>query len=152
MLWRAPSCRKAGASRTAWGAGVLERIVNLAGKATVLLLDEDQLALELYSRELGLDYLVITSESVPETRQTLKDKHLDVLILEPQVNEDEGWILLEEIRLITDPPSVILCSTEDERKAGLDLGASYYLVKPVLPQSLHRLVDQLMAKKANQIA
>jgi DNA-binding response OmpR family regulator len=95
---------------------------------------------------------VITSESVPETRQTLKDKHLDVLILEPQVNEDEGWILLEEIRLITDPPSVILCSTEDERKAGLDLGASYYLVKPVLPQSLHRLVDQLMAKKANQIA
>jgi response regulator RpfG family c-di-GMP phosphodiesterase len=41
-------------------------------KAKVLVLDEDQLALELYSRELGSDYQVITSESVGETRQALK--------------------------------------------------------------------------------
>jgi DNA-binding response OmpR family regulator len=132
---------------------ILEGRVFLPGhKPKVLVLDEDQLALELYSRELGLDYQVITSESVCETRQALKDLHLDVLVLEPQVNEDEGWTLLKDVQAIDDPPFVILCSVEDERKAGLDQGASIYLVKPVLPHTLHLLVDQILAKKANHSA
>jgi DNA-binding response OmpR family regulator len=31
---------------------------------------------------------------------------------------------------------IILCSALDERKRGLELGASAYLVKPVLPAAL----------------
>jgi two-component system, OmpR family, response regulator len=116
----------------------------------VLVLDEDILALELYSRELGSDYQVITSNSVSETRQLLANQHLDVLVIEPEVNEDEGWRLLQDIQSIADPPSVILCSVVDERKAGLDQGASLYLVKPVLPHTLHHMVNQLIAKKTNR--
>jgi len=112
-------------------------------------LDEDQLALELYSRELELDYQVITSNSVPDSRRILREQNLDVLVIEPEVNEDEGWAFLKEIQSIADPPFVILCSVVDERKAGLDQGASLYLVKPVLPHTLHILVDQLIAKRAN---
>lgn len=118
----------------------------------VLVLDDDLLALELYSRELELDYQVLTSSSVSETRQLLRDQHLDVLVIEPEVNEDEGWRLLLDLQSIEDPPSVILCSVVDERKAGLDQGASIYLVKPVLPNTLHHLIDQVIAKKANHSA
>jgi DNA-binding response OmpR family regulator len=113
-------------------------------------LDDDLLALELYSRELELDYRVITSNNAAETRLLLKEQRLDVLIIEPEMNEDEGWRLLQEVHSITNPPAVILCSVTDERKAGLNQGASLYLVKPVLPHTLHLLVNQLVAKKAKQ--
>ncbi len=128
----------------------MEGRLSLPGlRPKVLVLDEDQLALELYSRELELDYQVITSNSVPDSRRMLHEQHLDVLVIEPEVNEDEGWAFLKEIQSIADPPFVILCSVVDERKAGLDQGASLYLVKPVLPHTLHVLVDQLIAKRAN---
>lgn len=119
-------------------------------KPKVLVLDDDVLALELYSRELSSDYQVKTSESVQETRQYLKDHALDVLIIEPAVNEDEGWALLKEFRSVESPPILIVCSVEDDRKAGFCQGAEAFLVKPVLPAALHTLLDQIIAKKLFQ--
>ena len=122
----------------------------MCSKIKVLLLDEDVLALELYSRELKGDYQVITSESVQETREYLSKHVMDVLIIEPAINEDEGWNLLGEVRASPDPPLMILCSVEDERKIGLGQGADAFLVKPVLPSTLHALLDQIVAKKQFQ--
>jgi DNA-binding response OmpR family regulator len=119
-------------------------------KTKVLLLDEDVLALELYSRELNGDYQVITSESVQETREYLRKQAMDVLIIEPAVNEDEGWSLLGEVRASPNPPLMILCSVEDERQSGLGQGADAFLVKPVLPTTLHALLDQILARKQFQ--
>ena len=119
-------------------------------KPKVLVLDKDRLALELYSRELEPDYQVFTSDNVPETRRILNEQHLDVLVIEPEVNEDEGWHFLQEIQSNPDPPLVILCSVVDERKAGFDRGVCLYLVKPVLPHTLHLLVKQLIIKNSNQ--
>ncbi len=114
----------------------------------VLILDEDVLALELYSRELERDYQVSTSQSVEETRHHLRNAAFDVLIIEPAVNEGEGWILLKEIRAAYNPPAIILCSVEDDRKAGLEQGVRAFLVKPVLPTTLHTLVDQIVVRKS----
>jgi DNA-binding response OmpR family regulator len=119
-------------------------------KRRVLLLDEDVLTLELYSRELGIDYQVITSESLQETREYLKQQTPDILIIEPAVNEGEGWDLLGEIRSYPNPPLMILCSVEDDRKTALGRGADAFLVKPVLPSKLHALLDQILAKKQSQ--
>jgi len=116
-------------------------------KPIVLVLDEDLLALELYSRELGVSYQVITCESVAETRRHLKEKLLDAMIIEPAVNDGEGWLLLNEIHASHNPPLVVLCSVEDDRKVGLERGALAYVVKPVLPTELHTLLDQSLAKR-----
>jgi DNA-binding response OmpR family regulator len=116
-------------------------------KPKVLVLDEDLLALELYSRELGENYWVFTSESVDETRQYLQNHSFDVLVMEPAVNEDEGWGLLNEIHSFQNPPSVVLCSVEDDRKVGLENGALAFMVKPVLPTALHALLDQIIARR-----
>ncbi len=121
-------------------------------KPKVLVLDDDLLALELYSRELGGDYLVITSESVDETRRYIKEDSLDALIIEPAINDGEGWVLLSEIRAFRNPPLVVLCSVEDERKIGLEQGALAFVVKPVLPTELHALLDQVLAKRFLQNA
>jgi DNA-binding response OmpR family regulator len=119
-------------------------------KTRVLLLDEDVLALELYSRELKGDYQVTTSVSVQEAREYLHRQVLDVIIIEPTINEDEGWQLLGEVRSTPNPPLMILCSVDDERKTGLVQGADAFLVKPVLPTTLHSLLDQMVARKQTQ--
>ena len=119
-------------------------------KPRVLVLDEDVLALELYSRELKDDYQVITSETVHEARKYLEDLTFDVLIIEPAINDDEGWSLLREIRSALKPPIAVLCSVEDDRCAGYGQGATAYLVKPVLPATLHAVLDQIVAKKTFQ--
>ena len=119
-------------------------------KPKVLILDEDLLALELYTRELASSYQVIPCESVEETYKYLNTGTLDVIIIEPAVNNDEGWDLLKEIQAYSNPPLVILCSVEDDRKIGLDQGALAFLVKPVLPTALHSLLDQIIIKRSSQ--
>ncbi len=121
-------------------------------KPKILVLDEDLLALELYSRELGGSYQVITCESVAETRLHLRDNFLDAVIIEPAVNDGEGWMLLNEIQASHNPPLVVLCSVEDDRKVGLERGALAYVVKPVLPTELHALLDLALAKRINNNA
>ena len=116
-------------------------------KPIVLVLDEDLLALELYSRELGGSYQVITCESVAQARPYLKDQFLDAVIIEPAVNDGEGWMLVNEIHASLNPPLVVLCSVEDDRKVGLESGALAYVVKPVLPTELHALLDHALAKR-----
>lgn len=115
----------------------------------VLVVDEDPLALELYRRELEIDYAVTATPSIEETRRFLQEMAFDVVILEPASNEDEGWNLLKEIFSLVAPPAVILCSVEDERKAGLSQGAQVFLVKPVLPAMLHTTVQQVLAVRSN---
>ena len=117
-------------------------------KPKVLVLDEDLLALELYSRELEGNYHIVTSESVEEARQHLKDALFDALIMEPAVNNDEGWSFFSEIRSSPNPPPIILCSIEDDRKVGLEQGAQAFVVKPVLPTVLHALLDQIVERRS----
>jgi DNA-binding response OmpR family regulator len=121
-------------------------------KLKVLVLDDDRLALELYSRELNDHYQITTSESITETRRNLRINHYDVVIIEPAVNDGEGWALLGEIFSSPAPPMVIICSVEDERKVGLEQGAHAFVVKPVLPTTLHTLLDQILDKRSSQIA
>lgn len=115
-------------------------------KPRVLVLDEDPLALELYARELGQDYHVFTSSSLEETRQSLRNSSCDVLIMEPAVGEDSGWAFIKEICAANNPPLLILCSVRDDRKTGLELGAHAFLVKPVLPVTLHTLLNRMVAR------
>jgi DNA-binding response OmpR family regulator len=111
---------------------------------TILVFDEDILALELYSRELSKNYRVLCCQTVQDARKSIHSQTINLIVLEPASNEDEGWGLLREIQLLVNPPLVVICSTQDERKAGLNDGAFAYLVKPVLPLTLHHLVDTIL--------
>jgi DNA-binding response OmpR family regulator len=118
----------------------------------VLVLDEDPLSLELYTRDLCGDYQVISCANIQDARKYIKEYNLDVIVIEPAVNQGEGWCLLKEVLSALNPPMVILCSVEDDRRAGLRQGAYAFLVKPVLPTALHVLIDQITARKPFQSA
>lgn len=116
-------------------------------KPMILVLDDDVLSLELYSRELSSNYRVVTCERVEDARQCFRHSVLAAVILEPAINGDDGWPLLREIRSSQIHLPVIVCSVLDERKAGLEQGASAFLVKPVLPTTLHHLIDQIVSQR-----
>jgi DNA-binding response OmpR family regulator len=116
-------------------------------KPIILVLDDDKWSLELYARELASNYEVVTSECIEDAQKHLKNKAIIAIIIEPTVNEDQGWSLLTEIRAFAKPPLVILCSVVDDRKMGLELGADAFVVKPVLPTTLHRLIDQIVTRR-----
>ena len=110
----------------------------------ILVLDDDAASLELYSRELSKNYVVITSETVSKAIEFLETQEIDVVVMEPMVNENSGWGFLNKLRTENQNIPVILCSVDDDRKMGLKQGAREYLVKPVLPLTLHHVVDKVL--------
>jgi response regulator RpfG family c-di-GMP phosphodiesterase len=117
----------------------------------VLVLDEDPLALELYSRELSPDYEVVTSSSVHESIDYLSVYQPDVLVIEPATDNNCGWLVLNAAASLKSPPNMILCSTQDDRPQSPCPGIDWFLVKPVLPVTLHTLVNQIIAKRFSHL-
>lgn len=126
------------------GAGLSE------SNPKILILDDDLLALELYSRELKEQYAIRTAVNVDEARSLLSREMFDIMIIEPAVNDGEGWSFSSEIVTSPNPPVTVLCSVEDDRRVGLEQGADAFMVKPVLMPTLHTLLNQLAAKRMAQ--
>ena len=73
---------------------------------------------------------------------------LERYITELKQDPDPEWTprLIESLRSIPRLSSVriILCSTQDERRRGMSLGATAYLVKPILPTALLDTLRQVL--------
>ncbi|HMN62819.1 MAG TPA: hypothetical protein PJ988_20805, partial [Anaerolinea sp.] len=82
-----------------------------------------------------------------DAHNSMQTHRFDAFIIEPLTNGEDGWDLLHEIHTTPYPPALILCSVIDDRKLGLDQGADAFVVKPVLPTTLHRLIDQIVTKR-----
>jgi DNA-binding response OmpR family regulator len=118
-----------------------------ASQPAILVLDDDALSLELYARELSSNYRVFVCQHVKEARQYYRGYPLTAVILEPAIDGEDGWLLLREICSSPSHPPVIVCSVLDERKVGFEQGADAFLVKPVLPTTLHLLIDQIVSRR-----
>ncbi len=105
---------------------------------TILIVDDDLPTLELYQRELGREYRVLTCTDERGASEVLNSEQISAVVVEPFALGENGWARLAEI---THLPSarrvpVLVCSTQDDRKRDLALGAVVCLVKPVLPTTL----------------
>ncbi len=113
---------------------------------TVLIIEQDDATRELYQRELGRSFQVLSSSDAETSLQLIQNSHIDAVVLEPALSGGAGWALLETLGADRPQraPSIILCSTLDERKRGMSLGAAAYLVKPVLPVTLLDAVNRVL--------
>lgn len=113
---------------------------------TILLIEDDPATRELYRRELSRDYNVLACSSESEALALLDSYPVCTIVLEPVVQSGQGWSLLAMLHAMprTRTIPIILCSTLDERRRGMELGATLYLTKPVLPVALHEAVYQVM--------
>jgi DNA-binding response OmpR family regulator len=114
----------------------------------ILLVENDEPTRELYQRALSRDYQVVCCSDAHAALDLLRQANIRAIILEPGLSGGDGWTLLHSLQQHPETRAipVVLCSTLDERKRGMSLGAAAYLVKPVLPltllETLHRLILQ----------
>src|SRR5216684_1198176 len=97
---------------------------------TILIVDNDLPTLELYQRELGREYRVLTCTDERGATEVLTSEKISAVVLEPFALGETGWARLAEIiHLPTDRRvPVLVCSTQDDRKRDLALGAVACLV------------------------
>jgi response regulator RpfG family c-di-GMP phosphodiesterase len=113
---------------------------------TILLIEDDQPTSELYQRELGRDYQVLACDNESEALALLASHPVCSIILEPVLQSGQGWAFLTMLHSMpqTRTIPIILCSTLDERRRGLELGAIRYLIKPVSPIALLEVIHQVV--------
>ena len=104
----------------------------------ILIVESDQPTAELYQRELSREYHVFTCADERAVLDLLRTRTISAVVLEPALDGGQGWSLLAAIKEACGARSIpiVVCSTLDERRRGVDLGAAVYLIKPVLPATL----------------
>lgn len=117
---------------------------------TILIIDDDPVILDLYHRELSQDFDVIACSTKNDALDVIYHQDLDAIVLEPIALNGEGWdllnILIPSNKTNTQSLPIILCSLQDERKRGLEIGAAVFLVKPVLPIQLTKILHRVIGK------
>ena len=112
----------------------------------ILIVECDLPTLELYLRELSREYQILACSETQEALALLQaHSSVAAVVLEPSTPDGQGWSLLAAIKSLpgASPIPVVLCSTLDERKRGMEMGAAAYLVKPVLPTTLLETLQQV---------
>jgi DNA-binding response OmpR family regulator len=114
-------------------------------KPTILMVESDLPTIELYRGVLNREYEVLACMNESGALEALSTGNIRAIILEPAVGGGLGWDIFTSIRsaMREHPIPVIMCSTLDERKRGLEMGAVIFLVKPVLPSLLLETLHQL---------
>ena len=117
-------------------------------KQVILIVECDLPTLELYRRELSRDYQILTCSETQKALTLLHTHPVSAVVLEPSAPDEQGWSLLAAIKSLPghSPIPVVLCSTLDERKRGMEMGAAAYLIKPVLPTTLRETLRQVTRK------
>ena len=119
--------------------------------ARVLIIGDDQAVHLALSQPLSREgYTVAGTSSGRDGQARTKEFRPDVIILDTLAPEVDGWNILAQFK--ADPelaaiPVVLLTMVEDEKTAGLALGAADYLVKPVDGAKLLPILERLCTKR-----
>lgn len=121
------------------------------GKGTVLLVDDDvvnQLVMGRYLRSVGFD--VATANHGIEALQILGTKAVDIILLDIQMPEMDGYETSRNIRLSDDDRirnlPIIACTgtSEDEIRSNcIAFGINDYVIKPYSTEQILNKINQL---------
>ena len=107
---------------------------------TLLLVDDSEELRRLVTKILHREGFanVDTASCVKEANAYFLQKEPDLLILDINLPDGDGFSLLQKIRTISDVPVLCLSARDEDndRLLGLGLGADDYMIKPFLPREL----------------
>jgi two-component system alkaline phosphatase synthesis response regulator PhoP len=107
--------------------------------STVLIVEDDPNTVELVRLYLGRDgHKVLDASEGDEGLRLAREAHPDLVILDLMLPGLDGMERCRILREESDVPIVMLTARveEDDRLAGLDLGADDYVTKPFSPREL----------------
>ncbi|MBX3062260.1 MAG: response regulator [Anaerolineae bacterium] len=108
----------------------------------ILLVDDAQ-TVQLYAGAFRQSYRVLTTSSFSDAEQLLLHQQPELVVVEPSIGGKQGWEWVGGI-IQTYTIPMIICSALDERKMGLVVGVSAYLIKPVPPALLSRTIASFL--------
>jgi PAS domain S-box-containing protein len=121
---------------------------SLPGSRIILAIDDDPQVIGLYERYLQPQGYQVVALTDP-TRAVERIKHLKpfAVTLDIMMPGVDGWHVLDQIKADSETRStpVIVCSIIEDLEKGYNLGASDYLVKPILEDDLVNSLDRLNA-------
>ncbi|OGO23464.1 MAG: DNA-binding response regulator [Chloroflexi bacterium RBG_16_51_9] len=115
----------------------------------VLVVDDDVKTVELVKLYLNRDgYRVLTSHNGLEALRLAQETHPDLIVLDLMLPGMDGLEICRKIREESDVPIIMLTArTSDEDKlAGLGLGADDYVTKPFSPRELAARVRAVLRR------
>ncbi len=115
-----------------------------------ILIVDDDIALSDIMKDMltDYDYEVSQSFSVDETYDLLTDKSFDLIILDINLPDGDGYEVCQELRRVSTVP-VIFASARtnvDDRVSGFEIGGDDYLPKPYSMKELLVRVNALMRR------
>ncbi|GAB4527138.1 MAG: hypothetical protein Fur0018_12660 [Anaerolineales bacterium] len=108
-------------------------------RKVVLSIDDSSQVINLYQRYLenyGYDVVPLTDPA--RAVQTARDLQPDAITLDIMMPGTDGWTVLEALKRAPETRHipVVVCSIVHEEEKGFSLGATDYLVKPILEEDL----------------
>lgn len=117
--------------------------------ATVLIVEDDESIVDLVSRYLRRDgYKVMTATDGERGLELARAHRPDLLLLDLMLPGIDGRTVCRVLREETDMPIVMLTAMveEEDKLAGLDLGADDYVAKPFSPRELAARVRAVLRR------
>ncbi len=119
--------------------------------STVLIVEDDPATTELVRLYLNRDgYRVLTAGDGVEGLRLARESRPDIVVLDLMLPKLDGMAVCRSLREESTVPIVMLTARVDEedRLAGLDLGADDYLTKPFSPRELAARVRAVLRRTA----
>jgi two-component system, OmpR family, alkaline phosphatase synthesis response regulator PhoP len=126
----------------------------MAGKR-VLVVDDDVKIVELVKIYLARDgYTVIPAYNGDDALRLAREAHPDLVVLDIMLPGMDGLEVCRRLRSESDVPVILLTAktTEQDRIAGLDLGADDYVTKPFSPKELAARVRAVLRRLPDEAA
>src|SRR3990172_772420 len=116
----------------------------MVGSATILIVDDERKIRDLVRSYLEREgYSVLVADTGERALEAMERAHPDLVVLDlmlPDLTGEEG---ARSVRSHSSVPIIMLTAkaSEDDRVAGLRLGADDYLIKPFSPRELVARVE-----------
>lgn len=125
--------------------------MNPQSTQTVLVVDDEPMVREVLTRYLEHDgFLVVEAADGDEAVDKLDGCKVDLVLLDLMLPKRPGLDVLRHVRATRDVPVILLTALGDEqdRVAGLELGADDYVVKPFSPREVAARVRSVLRRSA----
>ena len=124
------------------------------GTTTILICDDNETVhqiLQIYLQQAG--FQVLSAYDGTTALEMVRQKPIDLVILDIMMPKMFGTEVCRRIRKTSNIPIIILSSkvSEEDRIAGLELGADDYVTKPFSPKEVVTRVKTVLRRTSAQI-
>ncbi len=122
---------------------------NAEDRPVVLAIDDEPGVLDLYARYLEKEgYAVIGLNNANDLLDYVRQMHPVAILLDINLPGKTGWDAIDDLKASQETRDIpiVVCSIDDDRDRGINLGVSEYLVKPIIEDDLIRTLSRLMGE------